>query len=114
VRAGHALADQVADPRNPQHREILEGRKWPLSFAHGRAGVAYALIKLYEASGQQWFNIAGLELAEREIAGLELAERELTDIDQIGRNSSVGAPDHAGAAASNLPGATANRAWRWR
>jgi hypothetical protein len=96
VRAGHALADQVADPRNPQHREILEGRKWPLS------------------SGQQWFNIAGLELAEREIAGLELAERELTDIDQIGRNSSVGAPDHAGAAASNLPGATANRAWRWR
>jgi type 2 lantibiotic biosynthesis protein LanM len=92
VRAGHALTDQVADPRNPQHREILEGRKWPLSFAHGRAGVAYALIKLYEASGQQRFNIAGLELAER----------ELTDIDRIGRNSSVGAPDHAGAAASQL------------
>jgi lantibiotic modifying enzyme len=54
--------------------------------------VAYALIKLYEASGQQRFNIAGLELAER----------ELTDIDRIGRNSSVGAPDHAGAAASQL------------
>lgn len=63
-----------------------------MSFAHGRAGIAYALIKLYEASGQQRFNIAGLELAER----------ELTDIDRIGRNSSVGAPDHAGAAASQL------------
>jgi hypothetical protein len=75
-----------------------------LSFAHGRAGVAYALIKLYEASGQQRLNIAGLSWRSASLptlirlAGTQVWARPIT----------LEPPP------PNLPGATANRAWRWR
>jgi class II lanthipeptide synthase len=92
VRAGRALTDRLSSPGNPLHAEMLEGRKWPLSFAHGRAGIAYALIKLYHASGHTDFNAAGLKLAER----------DLTDINRSGQDASERAPEHAGVVASQL------------
>ncbi len=92
VRAGQVLADCIANTQTRQHRDILEGRRWPLSFAHGRAGIAYSLLKLHEASGQ----------GRCKAIGLDLAERELVDIERRDPASSERAPDHAGAVASQL------------
>lgn len=91
IKAGQVLLGQLSDPRRP-HRQILEGRKWPLSFAHGRAGIAYSLIKLYYETGHKPFEVAAVAILEQELAALEQARSALGER----------APDHAAAVASQL------------
>jgi lantibiotic modifying enzyme len=91
VKAGHALIDKFTSS-NPLYQDIFEGRKWPLSFAHGRAGIAYALIKLHHSSRDTHFRTVGLELVERDVA----------DFKMIGHDARDRAPEHAGIVSSQL------------
>jgi lantibiotic modifying enzyme len=68
VKAGTALMRQVSKPKLSEHGTTLSGRKWPTSFAHGRAGIAYALLKLSETTNQKSYEVAALKLLKREIA----------------------------------------------
>ena len=68
VDAGEALHQRVFKAGDAQHREMLRGRRWPLSFAHGRAGIIYALLKLHQHCGQMSFEAVAMELFEREVA----------------------------------------------
>ncbi len=66
IDAGELLLQRIAHPPSGEDKAVLEGLEWPFSFAHGRAGLAYSLLRLFEASDEACFVAPALEILRQE------------------------------------------------
>lgn len=71
--AGALLVERLARPPSTEDEAVFEGRKWPFSIAHGRAGIAFALLRLAEATGETRFVAPAIEITRREAESFDIS-----------------------------------------